>query len=159
MQKLLLTLFIAPYMLLAGCAGTAARVQTEYRLAQGEKLKLELTAPPTATEEGLQILRERLTMQLSNSGLLAPASDGSARTVEVLVTNYSLRHGAARAMFGIMAGTDNLQSTVKIKDQVTGKALSEFVVESKNPTAWGTSRGLIEEHADQIVETLKGGKR
>lgn len=159
MQKLVLTLFVASCMLLTGCAGTAARVQTEYRLGQGEKLKLQLTAPPTATEEGLRILRERLTTQLSNSGLLAQTSDGSARIVEVVVTNYSLRHGAARAMLGILAGTDNLQSSVKIKDQVTGRALSEFVVESTNPSAWGTSQGLLQQHADQIVETLKGGKR
>lgn len=159
MPKLLISLFIVACTLLTGCAGTAARIQTDYRLAQGEKVKLHLTAPPTATEEGLKILRDRLTTQLSNSGLLAPTSDGSARTVEVVVTNYSLRHGAARAMLGIMAGADNLQSTVTIKDQTTGKTLAEFVVESKNPTAWGTSQGLIEEHADKIVETLKGGKR
>src|SRR5476649_1429324 len=111
MPKLLLSLIIVACTLLTGCAGTAARVQTDYRLAQGEKVKLQLTAPPTATEEGLQILRDRLTTQLSNNGLLAPTSDGSARTLEVVVTNYSLRHGAARAMLGIMAGTDNLQST------------------------------------------------
>jgi Domain of unknown function (DUF4410) len=159
MPKLLLSLIFVACTLLTGCAGTAARVQSDYRLAQGEKVKLLLTAPPTATEQGLQILRDRLTMQLSNNGLLAPTSDASARTLEVVVTNYSLRHGAARAMLGILAGTDNLQSTVTIKDQTTGNTLSEFVVESKNPSAWGTSRGLIEEHADKIVETLKGGKR
>jgi hypothetical protein len=158
MPKLLISLFIAASTL-TGCAGTAARIQTDYRLAQGEKVKLQLTAPPTATEEGLQILRDRLTMQLSNSDLLAQTSDASARTVEVAVTNYSLRHGAARALLGILAGTDNLQSTVTMKDQTTGRTLSAFAVESKNPTALGTSRALIEEHADTIVETLKGGKR
>ena len=159
MPKLLISLFIAASTLLTGCAGTAARIQTDYRLARGEKVKLQLSAPPTATEEGLQILRDRLTMQLSNSDLLAQTSDGSARTLQVVVTNYSLRHGAARAMLGILAGTDNLQSTVTMKDQTTSRTLSEFAVVSKNPTALGTSRALIEEHADTIVETLKGGKR
>lgn len=157
MQKVLLTLSTALLVLLSGC-GTAARVQTDYRPAPGEKFTLELAAP-TASEEGLQILRERLTNQLSKSQLLAPASERTEKTIEVVVTNYSFRHGAARAMLGIMAGTDNLQSTVKVKDQATGKAISEFVVESKNATAWGTSRGLIEEHADRIVETLVGSRR
>ncbi|MCD2339263.1 hypothetical protein LRH25_02795 [Ideonella azotifigens] len=58
-----------------------------------------------------------------------------------------------------MAGSDNIQSTVRLKDTATGKVLSEFKVESKNPTALFTSRGLIEEHADKIVATLRGEKR
>jgi hypothetical protein len=62
-------------------------------------------------------------------------------------------------MVGVMAGTDNIKSTIKVKDQETGKALSEFTVESKNPTAWGTARGLIEQHADEIVATLTRAKR
>lgn len=159
MQKFVASILIAASSLLAGCAGTAAIVQSEYRLAQGEKLKLQLTAPPTASEEGVTILRERLTSQLSSNGLLATASDASARTIEVTVTNYRMRHGATRAMVGIMAGADNIQSTVKVKDQASDKVLSEFTVESKNPSAWGTSRGLIEEHADKVVATLQGVKR
>ncbi len=155
MKRILVTIIL---MLLAGCA-TTAQIQSEYRLAQGEKLKLQVTAPPSATEEALQIFNERLATQLSSNGLLAGPSDASARNLEVSVTNYTMRHGAARAMLGIMAGSDNMQSTVKIKDQATGSVLSEFTVESTNSTAWGTSKGMIEDHADKIVETLKAGKR
>ena len=159
MRTLITAILVAASAFLAGCAGTSAIVQSEYRLAQGEKLKLQLSAPPTASEEGMAILRERLTTQLSSNALLAGASDTSSRTVEVTVTNYSMRHGATRALVGIMAGADNVQSTVKVKDFSTGKILSEFNVESKNPSAWGTSRGMLEEHADKIVETLKSAKR
>jgi len=159
MEKLVASILIVASSLLAGCAGTAAIVQSEYRLAQGEKFKLQLTAPAAASEEGITILRERLTSQLSSNGLLATAADASARTVEVTVTNYYMRHGATRAMVGIMAGADNIQSAVRVKDPASGKVLSEFTVESKNPTAWGTSRGMIEDHADKVVETLRGMKR
>jgi hypothetical protein len=155
MKRILVTIIL---MVLAGCA-TTAQIQSEYRLAQGEKLKLQVTVPPSATEEALQIFNERLTTQLWSNGLLAGPTDATARNLEVAVTNYSMRHGAARAMLGIMAGSDNMQSTVKIKDQATGSVLSEFTVESTNSTAWGTSRGMIEDHADKIVETLKVGKR
>lgn len=158
MQKFLMSLLIVTCTLLAGC-GTAAKVQTDYRMTKGEKFKLQLTALPAITEEGMQILRDRLTMQLSNGGLLAPAADMSARTIEVAVTNYTMRHGAARAMLGVLAGSDTIQSTITIKDLATGKVLSDFAVESNNSTAWGTSRGLIEEHADKIVDTLRGTKR
>lgn len=148
----------ASISLLAGCAGTSAIVQSEYHIAQGEKLKLQLSTPLKANENGMTILRERLTTQLSSNALLAGGGDASSKTIDVNVTNYYMRHGAARALAGIMAGTDNIQSTVKVKDTATGKSLSEFTVESKNPSAWGTSKALIEEHADKIVEMLKGAK-
>jgi hypothetical protein len=154
---LIATLLLVAQSLLVGC-GTSAVVTSDYRLAQGEKVKLQLSTPPAASEEGVTIFRERLRAQLVGKGLLADPNDASGKTLEVTVNNYSMRHGAARAMVGIMAGSDNIQSTVKVKDG-TGKALSEFTVESKNSTAWGTSRGLIEEHADEIVATLSGTKR
>jgi hypothetical protein len=158
MKKLAVALLIAAASVLSGCAGTAANVQTEYRLVQGEKLNLQLITPPNATEEGVKILRERLNEQLSTNGLLAPASDTNARTIEVTVTKYYVRNGAVRAMVGIMAGADDIRSTVKVKDSA-GKVLSEYSVESKNPTAWGTSKGLLETHADKIVAILQhGGK-
>jgi len=159
-MKTLATLtLLAVTSLMAGCAGTAARVQSEYRATQGEKLELRLAAPPSATEEGLQILRDRLTSKLSNEALLATSPASATRTLDVTVTHYRIRHGAVRAMVGIMAGTDNVQSIVRIKDPANGVILSEFSVESKNPTAWGTSRGLLEDHADKIFEILKGGKK
>jgi hypothetical protein len=57
-----------------------------------------------------------------------------------------------------MAGADNILSQVTVRDAASGSVLGEFVVESKNPSAWGTSRGLIEEHADKIVSYLKSGR-
>lgn len=160
MRIVFLAIFIASVTLLSGCA-TSAIVQSEYRLVQGEKFKFELNTPPDASEEGVTILRERLISRLSTSDLLSTESDASSRSriLEVNVTNYRMRHGAARAMVGIMAGADNILSTVRIKDQTTGEVLSKFIVESKNSTAWGTSSGMIEDHADKIVETLKGMQR
>lgn len=158
MKNALAIFLVASAALLGGCAGTSATIQSEYRVAPGEKLKLQLNTPPTASEEGVGILRERLNSQLDANGLLAASGAGTNRAIEVNVTNYYMRHGAARALVGIMAGSDNIQSTVKIKDLASGKVLSEFKVESKNPSAWGSSKGLIQNHADKIVATLKGAK-
>jgi hypothetical protein len=57
-----------------------------------------------------------------------------------------------------MAGADNMQSSVQVKDRKTQAVVGEFAVESKNPTAMGTSRGMIIEHADKIVEYLTSGR-
>ena len=158
-KNLISTLILAAsFSLMAGCAGTAARVQSDIRLSPGEKLNFKIATPAPMSEEATTIFRERLTAQLTSGGLLASSADKSARTLDVEVTTYNMRHGAARALAGIFAGTDKMQSTIKIKNAANANAVSEFVVESKNPTAWGTSRGMIEDHADKIVETLKNGK-
>lgn len=159
MRTFIAALLMACSALLLGCAGTSAVVQSEYHLANNEKLRLQLNTPTTASEQGVAILRDRLTAQLTNHALLAATGDTSSKIIEVTVINYSMRPGAARALAGIMAGTDNIKSTVKIKDSVTHHVLAEFVVESKNPTAWGTSKGLIEDHADKIVETLNAARK
>lgn len=84
-------------------------------------------------------------------------SAGADRKAEIVIVNYYMRHGATRALVGIMAGADNILSQVTVRDG-GGAVLGEFTVESKNPSAWGTSRGMIEEHADKIVGYLKAGK-
>jgi hypothetical protein len=128
-------------------------------LVQGEKFAMRVSTTTNPTEEGLQILRERLTSQLASAGLLATSTDDSPKTIDVVVQHYYMRHGATRALVGIMAGADYVQSTVRVLDASTGKALSEFIVESKNPTGWGTSRGMLQDHADKVIETFRGGKQ
>lgn len=73
--------------------------------------------------------------------------------LDVNVTYYRMRPGAARALVGIMAGRDKIQSTVTVKG-ANGQILSEYTVTSTNATAWGTAHGMIEKHAKEIVETL-----
>jgi len=64
-----------------------------------------------------------------------------------------MRDGAARALAGIFAGADNINTTVLIKNN--DATVGEYVVESSNASAWGTSRGSIEKHIDKIVDYLK----
>ena len=155
--RFLLSLVVS-CLLIAGCAGTTMRVQTEYRPVAGEKFGYEIVNMAKMSEEALVIMRLRLDGELANKGLLATGPQESGRKVEIVVTNYYMRHGAARSLVGVMAGADNITSTVKVKDGKTNAVLGEFVVESKNPTALGTSRGLVEGHADLIVRYLQTGR-
>lgn len=157
MHKLAISLLITSALLITGCS-TTANIKSSYKLVADEKLELKVSAPPSATQEALQIFNARLTSQLSNNRLLAASNDSSVRILDVVVNKYTMRHGASRAMLGILAGTDTIESTVRIVDRSNGAVLSEFTVESGNATAWGTSRGMIEDHADKIVESLIKGK-
>lgn len=155
-KKMLSAWLLVVVTFLAGCATTAS-VQGDYKVAASQKFTINLVAPGTLNAEAEGILRERLTSQLRSAGMLAAGAEPGAQVLEVNVTNYNMRHGAARALVGILAGTDNIQSTVRLKDKAGDRTVWEYKVESSNATAWGTSRGMIENHADEIVATL--GKR
>jgi hypothetical protein len=144
---------------LTGCIGTSSQVRSAYAPAAGDKFAYAIENAGGMSAEGLQILDDKLKSELSTGGLLAAASDPAARKVEIRITNYRMRHGAARAMAGIMAGKDNITSDVRILERGTGKLLGQLTVESGNATAVGTSRGLIEGHAREIVEFLRGSSR
>jgi Domain of unknown function (DUF4410) len=159
MRKLIAALFLVSTVAMVGCAGTSAMIRSEYKLSQSEKLTYKVTAPGDMEEEAKGIFNTRLTEKLTSGGLLAQAPDAEARELDIQVTNYRMRHGATRVLLGILAGPDNIQSLVRVKNKATGAVLSEIEVESKNPSAWGTSRGMIEDHADKIVETLTGVKK
>lgn len=73
--------------------------------------------------------------------------------ITIAIDNYYMRHGATRALVGIMAGRDNISSTITVRGS-DGKELALFEVKSTNATAWGTSGGLIEKHAQEIVDRL-----
>jgi hypothetical protein len=138
-------------LLAAGCAGTSLNVQKAYAPGAGEKYSYTVNPKVEVPAEALDILKARLQSQL------ADRTDPAGRKVEIAITNYYMRHGAARALVGIMAGADNMLSVVTVRD-AAGAVVGEFAVESKNPSAWGTSRGMIEEHADKIAAYLKSGK-
>ncbi len=146
-------------LLLAGCIGTSLRVNAPYQPSPGQKLTYEIVDKAQTSEEALTIMRERLNEQLEAAGLLAKSADGSTRAVEIVVTNYVMRHGATRFWAGAFAGADNILTTVVVKDAKTKEVLSRFEAESRNPSAWATSRGLIQGHADKIVNYLKSGQQ
>jgi hypothetical protein len=50
-----------------------------------------------------------------------------------------------------------MKSIIIVKDKKSNKIISEFKVQSGNATSWGTSRGMIQDHADQIVKYLTVG--
>jgi len=154
-MKHMTALVLVCCLAVAGCAGTSLNVQKSYGPTSGEKFSYAINPKVEVSAEALEIMEARMKSQLGDS---LQAAGQSGKTVEISITNYYMRHGATRAMVGIMAGADNILSQVTVRDAAGGKILGEFVVESKNPSAWGTSRGLIEEHADKIVSYLKSGR-
>lgn len=139
---------------LAAC-GTSSQVVQRYTPAAGEQFAYTIENPGGMIPEDLQTLRTSLDGQLRAAGLLAATPSSAQRKVTITIDEYRMRHGAARALVGIMAGKDTIRSTVKVTD-ANGRVLGSTQVESGNSTALGTTDGLIEGHAEEIANFLRG---
>lgn len=142
--------------LLAACIGTSSKVARPNAAATGSKIWYTVENPGGMTPEGLTVLRGRLDERF----VAVRAAEGTPGSVHVrvTVTAYRMRHGAARALVGIMAGKDTVLSTVQVLDPATGQELGRLNVESGNATAVGSAGGLLRGHADEIADfVLKGG--
>ena len=140
---------------LAAC-GTSSQVVQRYAAAPGEQFAYSIDNPGGMSAENLATLRAELDRQLSAAGALAAGQAGATRRVAIRIHEYRMRHGASRALVGIMAGKDTIRSTVTVSD-ASGKVLGSSEIDSGNATAWGTTGGLVEGHASEIVAFLRGG--
>lgn len=144
-------------IVLTGCMGTTGQVYTPNK-AVGSRYWYEIVNSAELSEAGERVLREKLDIELRSRNLLAVETDPVARKVNITITNYYMRPAAARFLVGIMAGRDNIHSVVTIVDAKNGEELGRIEVDSRNPTAMGTSNGLIEGHATEIADFLAGVK-
>jgi hypothetical protein len=103
--------------------------------------------------EGIGRLDRMIQGRLLQAGLVAAMGEPSSGRVQVELTHYYVRSNAARFWAGIMAGRDKIVSEVTVFDDA-GKQLGSFEVETTNLSAWGSTEGLVEKHADEIVARL-----
>lgn len=139
---------------LGGCAGTRLVAQDPLAIDKTDTFSYTVEHADRVTGEGMAIFKDTLESELRAASLLADA-ERAGKVIEIDFVNYRMRHGAARALAGALAGSDSIQTAVTIKNKAGGEAAGRFYVESKNPTAVGSARGLIEDHARKIVAHLK----
>lgn len=151
-SKLLVIGFVVTIM--SGCVGTNLTIDQSYSYKNSDSFSYEVIDKASVTEKGMTIFKSQLDSKLEQLGL---AGGNANKLVEITFNNYYMRHGAARALVGVMAGADNITSTVIIKDKVSGTIVGKLQVVSKNPTATGSARSLIQQHADKIATYIKTG--
>lgn len=137
--------------LLAGCIGTSSNVRSPYAASVQDKFSYTLDNHGGMTPEGREIFEARLRQQLAGQLSDSPES----KRINVRVNHYRIRNGATRFLVGVMAGRDRIQSTVTVTS-ADGAPLGTIEVDSANSTAMGTGRGLIQGHADEIAEFVRG---
>ena len=104
--------------------------------------------------EGIDKLDRLIQGRLLQARLVAGIGEPSSGRVQVDLIHYYVRSNGARFWAGIMAGRDKIVSEVDVFDDA-GRQIGSFEVETTNLSAWGTSEGLMEKHADEIVARLQ----
>lgn len=156
MKKIILSALTAIAILGLSACGTSMKTKKEFAPVAGEKFAYQIVSKVTLPDNAMGIFKARLDSQLAASGKSAPVGAKGVSQVSITVITYEMRHGAARALLGVFAGKDTMISIVDIKDPVTNEVKNSFEVESFNISALGTSKGMIEDQADQIISSLTG---
>lgn len=153
-RQFALVLALLGILVLSAC-GTSSQVTQRYSAAANDQFAYTIDNRGGMSAENLATLRSALDSQLRAAGLLAATAASAERRVTITINEYRMRHGAARALVGIMAGKDTIRSTVKVVAS-DGKVLGSSEIDSGNATAWGTTGGMVEGHAEEIVNFLRG---
>lgn len=139
----------------AGCVSpTKVDVRQGWDASPGERFAYEIDSQAEVSGEGLQILDDKLQALLEETHNRAPAE--TTRSVDIVITDYRMRHGALRYFFGWWAGADHIVSDVTVSDANSGEVLGESTVHSRT-SGGGSARALIEDHAKHIVRYLESG--
>lgn len=108
-----------------------------------------------APEHFLVAVKSYLRQELDRQAMYSPQS---GKQVVITVVDYRMRSGFSRAMFGVLAGKDGIDSQVTIKDSKSGKVIGRSTVSSYNVLAVGGMEDIARMHAEEIAKFL-GAKK
>jgi hypothetical protein len=141
----------AGILLLAACS-TTSTVHQAYNAPTGQTYSYSFSNQGGDDAEGIARLDGVIQSHLRQAGLIdAGTADPK---IEVVLKHYYVRSNGARFWAGIMAGRDKIVSNVRVIG-ADGKQVGNFEVETFNSTAWGTTDGLMQKHAEELVARLK----
>ena len=117
------------------------------------------TQTSDAPEHFLAAVKGHLKLELSKHGLLANEDSIDPYETVITVNSYRMRSGFSRAMFGVFAGKDGIDSTVTVTDSKSGRVIGESQVSSYNMMAVGGEDDVARMHAEEIAKFLSSGNK
>lgn len=104
-----------------------------------------------APEHFLDAVKSYVKQELQQQALYA---EDSGNQVVITVVDYRMRSGFTRAMFGVLAGKDGIDSEITIKDAQSGAVIGKSTVSSYNVLAVGGMEDVARMHAEEIAGFL-----
>jgi uncharacterized protein DUF4410 len=165
MSRIKLILGVMLYLSLAACGSSSQFVKPMDNSAstQGTPNKFIVgkvsTKVASVPDHFLSAIKGFLKVELKEKGLFEENESSSSNVIDIEVNYYRMRSGFTRMMFGVFAGKDGVDSTVRITDKETQNIVGELTVSSFNVAAVGESEDVAQMHAEEIAEALeKSGK-
>ena len=149
---MLRSIALAAAILVTAACSTTSTVHQANRLPLAQTYAYSFSNQGGDNQEGVAQLDGVIQKHLRDAGLIQ-AGNGNPK-IEVVLKHYYVRSNGARFWAGIMAGRDKIVSNVRVVD-AEGAQAGNFDVETFNSTAWGTTDGLMQKHAEEIVVRLK----
>lgn len=141
----------AGILLLAACS-TTSTVHQAHTAPAGQTYAYSFSNQGGDDHDGIKQLDGVIQSHLRQAGLIDAGTDNPR--IEIVVKHYYVRSNGARFWAGIMAGRDKIVSNVRVTG-ADGAQAGNFDVETFNSTAWGTTDGLMQKHAEELVARLK----
>lgn len=159
MKKTILLLSIFALML-GGCA-SATNITQPLETAKVAEVKtfgdIEINKNDTkAPEHFILAVQSYIKQSLQERSLY---DEESGKRINVSVNKYRMRKGMTRMMFGIFAGKDGIDSTVKVYSPDGNKVLGSSEVSSYNVMAVGSQDDIARMHGEEIVKFLTGEEK
>lgn len=156
MKKAFLIVLVAAC--LAGCATTKSNVSMEYASDEGRLLSVSIEKGEdiVIADDQYAYLESSIKNSLSKKNLLAYEGYKPEHIVTVKIHSYRMRDDAARLAVGIMAGCDNIKSTVVVTDAFSKEKLGSSEISISECAAWGVANQVIEKYAQGVVAYLAG---
>ena len=88
-------------------------------------------------EHFMSAIKGFLKVELKEKGLFAESEANSPYVIDIEVNYYRMRSGFSRMLWGMLAGKDGVDSTVRISDKETHNEVGELTVSSFNVSAIG----------------------
>ena len=110
-------------------------------------------------EHFMSAIKGFLKVELKEKGLFEENVASPSNVIDIEVNYYRMRSGFSRMMFGVFAGKDGVDSTVKITDKETHNEVGKLTVSSFNVAAVGESEDVARMHAEEIAEALEKAEK
>ena len=102
-------------------------------------------------DQYLSVITSIVKSGLRANGRLAEQAEG-ALTMDITVTEWRMRAGATREIFGVLAGKDGITSDVTVRDS-SGASLGTLSVVTYNITSFG-GEAVVKMHGEEIVKQV-----
>ena len=154
MNKIIAVSILSIFLL--GCASTKSTVVKRYISSDESKISITIIKDVSVSvpDNQYQLIEDNITDGLKKNGLLASNQETSKHSAVVTLHSFRIRDDAARLAVGILAGCDNIISTVTVMDKLTNDEIGKSKISINECAAWGVSDQVITKYTNGVVEYL-----